>query len=484
VLISSDKVLISSDKVLIIGDMIILKEIQKGESRKLEFKQSLPQGNSIIRTAVAFANSGGGKLIIGIEDKTKKIIGIDPNKIEDILEMLTQSLFDSISPKIDFEIFTYALKNKNIIVIEVFPGNSMPYFIQTKGKEQGTYIRVGATNRLADSDFRASLERQKLHISYDEEIARGFSEKDLDIKSLSIFFKKTTGRNLSSADLVNLKILKLSKNKKRPTVGGLLVCGKKQFGDSNTISCALFKGDTVTEFLDQKEMSGPLYQQVEGAMSFLKQHIPLAGKINNIQRTDTYQIPLLALREAVINAVVHRDYSLNGSNIKIAIFDSKIEITSPGVLPKSLTIEDLSQGRSEIRNKVISRFFKEIKFVEQWGTGITKIIQSCEERNLRKPEFIEGGLFFQVRIFRNQDILSDFPIQRTHENSLLSQQEDKIIKFLTENQQIQNFQVRELLGRSPSRVRQILDGLVEKKLIMAIGMGKGRVYRLIGSRNK
>jgi ATP-dependent DNA helicase RecG len=107
-------------------------------------------------------------------------------------------------------------------------------------------------------------------------------------------------------------------------------------------------------------------------------------------------VPLEAIREAIVNAIVHRDYNISGADIKFAVFDDRIEITSPGSLPRSLEIEDIMAGRSEIRNKVIARFFKEIGFIEQWGTGMRKMVNLCASANLPEPEFRESGLYFKI----------------------------------------------------------------------------------------
>ncbi len=161
--------------------------------------------------------------------------------------------------------------------------------------------------------------------------------------------------------------------------------GKENQLEYARIKCARFKGEDLGEFIDQKEFNGPLYSQVENTIAFAQIYIPKAGKVKGVQRVDTYAVPLEAVREAVINAIVHRDYSISGSDIKFAVFDNRIEITSPGNLPKSLELDDIISGRSEIRNRVIARFFREINFIEQWCPGIQKIITLCENNNFKKP---------------------------------------------------------------------------------------------------
>ncbi|MEL7597902.1 MAG: ATP-binding protein, partial [Clostridiaceae bacterium] len=247
------------------------------------------------------------------------------------------------------------------------------------------------------------------------------------------------------------------------------------------IKCARFKGNDIGEFIDQKEFSGPLYEQVENTMNFAKTHINKSGKITELQRIDEYEIPLVAVREAISNAVVHRDYSISGADIKFAIFDDRIEITSPGLLPKTLDIEDIKMGRSEIRNKMIARFFKEINFIEEWGTGIRRIIKSCTDAGLEEPEFIETGMFFKVVIKKKSSdkvAISSDKVAISGDKIQLNNKESEIVDYIKDNGRITNKEARELTKLSSSGVRKIFDVLAQKELIIAVGDKKSRYYIL------
>jgi len=235
-------------------------------------------------------------------------------------------------------------------------------------------------------------------------ISRG--EREIDFQKLKADFKELTGKSLKHNDLLTLKFVKEENGKIAATYGGLMLAGKKEYFEQARIKCARFKGTGVEIFIDQKEFAGPLYKQVENAMNFAHTHISLNGIIKGFQRIDSYEVPLEAIREAIINAVVHRDYSISGADIKFAIFDDRIEITSPGQLPRSLELSDIASGRSEIRNKVIARFFREIKFIEQWGTGIIKMIEYCRAAGLKAPEIKENGLFIKVTFYKYKDVKS------------------------------------------------------------------------------
>lgn len=376
--------------------------IKKGEGKTIEFKRTLPDGNHIAKTVIAFSNMAGGKIIIGIEDKTARVIGINDDEAMDFPDKISNIIHERCHPFILPEIYLVHINDSKVLVVEVFPGALKPYYLKNKGKRDGTYIRVGATNKKADMEMIMELERQKRNISFDEELDYELDEKSLDLEQLKTDFHRYTGRSLDYNRLLNLKILVEEHGKIYPTVGGLLLAGKTDYMEYARIKCARFKGTNMDIFIDQKEFTGPLYRQVEEAMKFAHTYIALSGKVEGLRRIDRYEVPLEVIREAVVNAVVHRDYSISGSDIKFAIFDNRIEITSPGSLPRSLEIEDIIAGRSEIRNKVIARFFKEIEFIEQWGNGIKKMFRLLKLDGLPGPQFRESGLFFKIIFYKKK----------------------------------------------------------------------------------
>lgn len=376
--------------------------IKKGEGKTIEFKRTLPDGNNIAKTVIAFSNMAGGKIIIGIEDKTAKVIGINDDEAMDFPDKISNIIHERCHPFILPEIYLVYINDAKVLVVEVFPGALKPYYLKNKGKREGTYIRVGATNKKADMEMIMELERQKRNISFDEELDYELDEKSLDMEHLKADFHRYTGRSLDHNRLLNLKTLVEEHGKIYPTVGGLLLAGNTDYMEYARIKCARFKGTNMDIFIDQKEFTGPLYRQVEEAMKFAHTYIALSGKVEGLRRIDRYEVPLEVIREAVVNAVVHRDYSISGSDIKFAIFDDRIEVTSPGALPRSLEIEDIIAGRSEIRNKVIARFFKEIEFIEQWGNGIRKMYRLLKQDGLPDPQFRESGLFFKIVIYKKK----------------------------------------------------------------------------------
>ncbi len=380
--------------------MTVAGKIEQGEGRKIEFKRELPSALSLSRTAVAFANGAGGCIIVGVQDDGT-VCGIPPTAVSALVDRACNVVYDRCSPTIMTETYTEQVMGATVLVIEVFPGAQKPYFLSKPGRREGVYIRSGASNRQADREMIAELERQCRNVSYDAELLHELGPADLDLDGLKTDFLSATGTELADQDLQNLGLFRHEGSQVLPTVAGVLLAGRRPLSGYCGIKCARFKGTTMTEFIDKKEFTGPLYQVADSALAFAKTHIALRAHIEGIRRVERYEVPILAIREAILNAIVHRDYSISGSDIKLAIFDDIVEITSPGVLPKSLDITDIVAGRSEIRNRVIARFFEKMGLIEQWGTGIRKMLESCRDYGLPAPTFAESGLFFQVTFQRS-----------------------------------------------------------------------------------
>ena len=469
----------------------IVEEIKKGEGKKLEFKETLSENSSsFLKTVVAFANGAGGKVIFGVKSKTREIVGIPDDEVVELSERIENMIYEKCYPTIIPEIYVERVNGKNLLVVEIYPGHQKPYFLKKKGKPADVYIRIGASTRRAPEEIIRSLERERLNIGFDEEILYDapFNEKELEklIKDLEIF----TGRRVNRKDLYNFKIIKKERGKDYLTVGGALLLGRNDIFEFARISCARFKGKTPSsmEFIDLKECSGPIYEQVKCAIKFAMMYIEKSGKISGIKRYDEYLIPLEALREAVINAVVHRDYSITGSDIKLAIFDDRVEITSPGGLPGNLDVELIKEGRSEIRNRVIARFFKEIGYIEQWGTGIQRIIDSCRKQGLKEPEFIDDTRFFKVILYK----LSKGKVPESAGKVPKSAGKvpesipgiDAIMRHLKNYGYIRRKDVETLLSIKERRAREILKQLVDEGVLHPVGSGKRRIYKLASENDR
>jgi len=467
--------------------MKLPKQIKQGESKILELKERLPKNANIAKTVVAFSNTAGGKLIIGVNDE-REIVGIDDIALFEIQDKIASIISDHCSPNILPEIYSVNIENKLVLVIEVVRGNLKPYFLKNQGKAEGTYIRIGATNRLADQESINELERQKRHISFDEEICYDSKLEELDISTLRERFEEL-GKPLNSEKLQNLKLVKIENNTLYPTNALMILLGK--FPHS-AMKCARFKGTTMDVFIDKKEYTGDLFSVLENTQYFILNHINLGAKINGLYRKEVYEIPEVAIREALVNAVIHRDYVNRGRDIKVGVYDDVVNIVSPGSLPSNITLEDIFNGRSESRNRVIANIFKELGLIEQWGSGINRIINSCKEYGLARPKIEEQNDFMDIEIIRpqkdlksksdgKQTITDDYDRLRSimDDYGRLTPEKQKILLYLLDHQTINRGTTSPLINAKSSKTSEILAQLVnEDKLISRHGKGPGTYYTL------
>lgn len=447
------------------------EEIQKGENKHLEFKERLPSGDALVKTVIAFANTGGGKLLIGVNDEGS-VVGLNPDI--DILAMQDQvvsMIYDSCYPNILPDLYTVSIEGRTIFVIEVYPGTLPPYFLRKDGKDGGTYLRVGATNRRASPENIRELERQRLNQSFDGEINREISLTELDLSPLAAMFSMR-GKILDASSLKNLRLIREESGLVYSTNALLILLGKME---NARCKCSRFKGTNMDVFIDRKEYSGDLFSQLDAAEQFIKNHISLSSEIQGLTRLDEYEIPLIAIRESLINAFVHRDYVNQGRDLKVGIYDDMVDIVSPGGLPGTMTLADLTSGRSEVRNRVLARVLKELGFMEQWGSGITRILSSCRARGLKKPLIRETGDFVEVCLFRQS---VSIPLVK-EEPGPPSDQEGTILTWLgNEPEGITTRQTMQLLGVGERRARQILTRMVAQGRLWRIGQTSTSRYIL------
>lgn len=187
-------------------------------------------------------------------------------------------------------------------------------------------------------------------------------------------------------------------------------------------------------------------------------------KIKEIEREDHLEIPELSIREAVINSICHRDYSIVGSSTKIDVFSDRIEIISPGNLPVGITLDELGQGASEIRNKLIAKAFRRLGYIERLGTGISRMISECNKAGLPAPIFEEPGRYFKVTFFRKKIRNNEF--------------EDRIIYEIKKVKEIKGKELAKIFNVHPNTILNYLKGMIENKIIEKLGKGPNVRYRL------
>jgi ATP-dependent DNA helicase RecG len=319
-----------------------------------------------------------------------------------------------------------------------------------------------------------------VHQSFDEQIAWDTSLESLDITPLQRAFSKI-GKILDNTKLLSLKLIKQEQGIEYPTHGLLILLGAYEHVE---IKCARFKGTTMAVFLDKKEYTGDLFTQLEFTELFIKNHLHLKAEILGLQRTETYEIPIPAIREALVNAIVHRDYSNFGRDIKVGIYDDILNIVSPGGLPNGVTIDEVLSGRSEIRNKVIARVFKELGYIEQWGSGLSRMNELCRQSHIEKPKTKESGDFFDIEFIRPKIEIIDNKVSDSIGNvsdniGYKNEQEEKVLNFIKTNSYITSKQVEELLQVKEARARKLLKQMCENHLLIKLGSARNTHYKVL-----
>ncbi len=449
-----------------------LKElIQEGESAEQEFKESLSLTEPIGKTISSFSNANGGTIVIGVND-SGTIKGVDLGK--DTLEKLANRIKQHTDPKVYPSISTVKLDEKEIVMIKVEESSEKPVFYRNRA-----YKRVGkSTHKLNSSEIRNLAKNSGEKVYWDEQICKRATLDDIDEEKVEWFLKKAKKeRNFEaeydSVDEV-LKKLDLLKNDGLTNACVLMFAKRPQrfFLQSET-KCGRFKGTTTKEFIDMDEFSGPAHKQVDDAEKFVMKNIRKAAWIEpgKVERQEKWEYPLDAIREAITNAVVHRDYQ-SASNVQIRIFDDRIEVWNPGRLPEGWTVENLKEEHeSDPFNPLLAKMFFLIRYIEKWGRGTIDMIEDTLDHGLPEPEFKDTGTAIVI-IFR----------KKITEESLrekgLNDRQIEAVKYVKKEGNIKNKKYRDIFEVSKRTAAYDLSELVEMGILRKEGKGKSTKYVL------
>ena len=484
-----------------------IEEILAGESKNIEFKVQRPDKSiKYMKTVVAFANGKGGQIVFGIDDKTREVVGVPEDKVFQEIDAITNAISDSCEPMIIPDVYLQNINDKPVIVAEIRAGRQKPYYIKADGLENGVYIRVSGTTRPADRDMSRELYYECDARSFDSVIRRDVEVTDEDIKNLCEQMKevaiansksnlqRSSVKDVTKNVLLSWGILKKDENEKiYPTNAYVYLTG--QGGLRSMIQCAVFKGTTRTVFLDRRNYEGSLWEQVDEAVQFVLRNIRMGCRLEGIYRQDIYELPPDSIRELIVNAVMNCSY-IQASNIQVAIYDDRLEITSPGGLLPGVTIDLMKEGFSKIRNRSLANAFVYMNLVEAWGSGIPKLMQAMQEYGLREPEFIDMEVAFRINLYRDQNETDyHFDMNGIGKNAdkmpesadkvlenadkvLINVQEKNIYDYIQKNNSITTAQAAECAGVKQRRAREILSKMVKKGLLKKCGASRSTVYLL------
>ncbi len=441
------------------------------ESSTLEFKETLPQNDQIIKTVVGFCNQNGGKIIIGVQnDGTIK--GLNEDEVQKVLEYLDKSIYDRTSPPIIPLVYAQTIADKTLLIIEVSAGMNKPYYIRAETLERGTYVRLGRSTLRANADTIEELKWASRGRSYDLMPVYHAKMEDLDYAKIEQFFLSRKGsKNVPQAfneALAAYNIITDAHAHTLPTVAGILLFGKnpEQFISEAFIICTRFQGIEGREALAAFDCTGTLFTQYKEAYAFVVSQLNRSFTIKGPKRLEKLEVPEEAIREAIINAIIHRNYHIKAP-IKISIFDNRIEIFSPGSFPGPINKQNLKMGLTYMRNQAITKIFREAGYSEKLGSGFRTIFASYADYGLPEPEIHEGANFVKC------------VLPRDHRRTIgkhTKQDERRILDLFEQVTELSIGEIIELLHIPRSTVHRQLQRLIKDGVLAKKGTGSGTKY--------
>ncbi len=442
------------------------------ESSCLEFKEKIPQKDQIVKTTIGFCNQNGGKLIVGISDNGN-IVGISPDDAAEAVESLGQSIFESSIPPILPLVYTQTINDLTLLIIEVSSGTNKPYYRKSEGLEKGTYIRLGSVTLRATSDIIEELKWQARGRSFDTLPVYQTSQQDLDLEKIQEFIqsRKTEKKAKITKELLRSYYLIAQEHVHTyASTAGILLFGRdpQHYFSEAMIICTHFKGIEGRDALATIDCMGNLFEQFEKAFDFILSRLSRSFTIEGPRRKETLEIPEEAIREALLNMIVHRNYHQKSPS-KIAIYQNRIEFFSPGTFFGPLNLRNLKLGLSFIRNIAICKVFREAEYIEKMGSGLITIFKAYEEASLKTPSVIEGEGFVKC-------ILPREPKPEESEPDELQ----AILELFVTAREITISDIMKAIKISRTTAGRRIQELQNQGLIEQIGKGKGTRYRKIG----
>lgn len=375
--------------------------IQQGENTQVEFKSAALRPESAAREIVAFANTFGGSLLIGVEDDGS-ISGLESN----LDTWIANVSRNNIIPALQLDVQHIAIEGKTVCLISVPKGQDRPYQTQ-----DGKYwIRAGSTNRMATKEELSRLFQQAGLIHFDISPVANTDSSYIDKHAVDHYYRSyynTAFIDLPDDEqhslLRNTDILVRHDNEWVMSVGGLLMFGKQPQRrlPQSSIMFAVFKGERITDDLaDKKEITGTLPELIDKTLGLLQLYLPVSSTIEGAKRKEVVHAPPKVLRESIVNAVMHRDYSISHKKIQIHIYSNRVEITSPGGLPNTLTLEKIRYGNSAPRNVFLVKFLDNLRYFDGLGRGIPMMLEAMQER----IQLESIGELFRVTLYFDETV--------------------------------------------------------------------------------
>lgn len=427
------------------------------ENLDIEFKQEYV--SDINKEVIAFTNVDGGSILIGVKNNGE-VCGVDNPDF--VMQQITNSLRDTISPDVMpfVKVKTIQIEQKNVVEILISTGTNRPYYIREKGlKPSGVYVRKGSSSQpVSDVGIREMIILNS-GISY--ESCRSI-EQELSFNSLSA---KMAEKNLKFGK-PQMQTLKLLGDDNLYTNLALILSDQCKV----TTKVAVFQGKDKKVLRERREFEGSIIRQLNDVYQFLDLYNKTKATFNGLDRDDLIDYPKEALRETLLNCIVHRDYSLSGSTI-INIYDDRMEFVSLGGLVSGLSIDDIFLGASLTRNTNLAALLYRVGLIESYGLGIGRIMEGYEGFN-QKPIFETAQGVFRVTLPNRNEITKVVNTSAGHKKSMdRSEEKDVIIQYVSDNGFISRRETESLINAGSSKSAQILSELVDEGRLTVSGSG-------------
>jgi ATP-dependent DNA helicase RecG len=458
-----------------------------GENDTVEFKLDAPRYPDIANRLCGFANGAGGYLILGVEDKSWRVVGVkNPSEAKDLLLQAGRYC----KPALPIEPETLDYRGKKVLIVRVPPNDGRLY--QSGGQ---FLVRRGTHTIPLEAEEIERFFHRRGSLSWELRPVPFATLDDLDPEQVREYADLRRSGRRQDDDLPRL-LLKTGAAAEdgatiRPTNAGLLLFGRDphEFLRHAETVCVLF-GDSmgVHRFLDRRIFHGTIRDQIEQAEAFLQRHMIMAGRIEGFSRIDEPEYPIGALREAVVNALVHRDYSLSGEAVRIFFYLDRVEVHSPGLLVPGIRLDELQHGASASRprNPTLANILRELPggYMERLGTGISFMINQMRAAGHPEPVFDERGEFvvtFRKAVASRQSAppppIAPEAVKMTAQNlTAQSLRQARALEYIQQQGAITNREYRELTGVSESTAMRDLEALVEQGTLRASGYRRSRKY--------
>ena len=452
------------------GTAELKQYVAQGENTTTEFKENFDQ--EVIETAAAFANTSGGMILIGVSDR-REINGITIGK--ETLRNWSNRIAQATDPRVVLEIESVDIEKKSVVLIHIAESSIKP--VSVKGR---CYKRVGNSNRVMSPQEISQMHLNATGQTWDRRLAGNAGSDDIDPKKVQWYLtQREEVRNVARPQDMDvtelLRNIKGSNREGTPTHAGILFFGNypQSFLQNAQLRIVRFKGISVTHpVLDRLDCSGALWEMVDAAEEFIRKNIRLLSfrTSRSFQRDDKFEYPLKALREAIINALIHRNYQKH-SDVRVFIFDTRVEVINPGTFPEGVSPD---APVHEPVNPILSQFMYDIGFIERYGSGIKMMKRLSKEWGNKAPRYEFHPL--ETKIIFDSPIQESTYVEIDDISEQLNERQKNAFSYVQRHGQIATREYAEINHISPRTAYTELKDLADKGLLTAVGKGRGIRY--------